>query len=371
MKGVLCLERITLGMMSVSISHEHGYMTEIAKRSATYGINCVRFVPSSIDPTDLTITGEIFNTQTQTWISDTFSIPPFIYDRCFYNQNQASKRCKPIVEWLKKNPDIIFLGYGLPDKWKVYSEIQKNNHLNSYLPDTELISTPMQIVKHLKNDSSCLLKPVTGSRGIGIVAIFQTQKEMTISYHSGPDRKSKTFQSMKLFNNWCERLLKQQTYLLQPLLPLIDSEGYPFDIRILLQKDAGGKWSQVEKGVRKGYQGSFLSNLTTGGEPVTYEQWSQQLTPRQRFLLEDELSTITSHLPPLLEERFGRLFELGIDIGYAKDGSIWILDVNSKPGRKTFIETKPQLKQSLYSAPLAYCKYLSTKNNQKGATIID
>lgn len=357
--------------MSVQLSHEHGYMTEIAKRSASYGINCVRFVPSSIDPADLTITGETFNTQTQTWVSDTFSIPPYIYDRCFYNQSLASKRCKPIVEWLKKNPAITFLGYGLPDKWKIYSAIKKSNHLNSYLPDTELISTPLQIVNRLKNDFRCLLKPVTGSRGIGIVAIKQTREELMITYHSGPDRKTRTFETTEQFTDWCERLLKQRTYLLQPLLPLVDSEGYPFDIRILLQKDANGNWSQVEKGVRKGYQGSFISNLTSGGEPITYEQWSQLLAPRQRFLLEDELTTITTHLPPLLDNSFGRLFELGIDIGYAKNSSIWILDVNSKPGRKTFIKTKPQLKQTFYEAPLAFCRYLSMTNKQKGATIID
>lgn len=368
---MLCLERISLGIMAVHLSHEHGYVTEIAKRSSSYGINCVRFVPASIDPIDLTITGETFDPQTQSWISDTFSIPPFIYDRCFYNQSKASKRCKPIVEWLKKNPVTTFLGFGLPDKWKVYSIIQKNNHLNSYLPDTELISTPMQILNRLRNDSSCLLKPVVGSRGIGIVAIHQIQKDITITYHSGPDKKTKSFEHVERFIDWCDRLLKQQSYLLQPLLPLVDREGYPFDIRILLQKDADGNWSLVEKGVRKGYQGSFLSNLTTGGEPVTYKQWSEQLTPRQRFLLEDELSTIISHLPTLLEENFGRLFELGIDIGYAKDGSIWVLDVNSKPGRKTFIETKPELKHTLHDSPLAYCNYLSSKNNQKGATIID
>ena len=358
---MLCLEQNTLGIMSVHLSHENGYVTEIAKRSALYGMNCVRFVPTSIDPIDLTITGETFDPSTQTWINDTFSIPPFIYDRCFYNQSHASKRCKPIVEWLKKNPTTTFLGYGLPDKWKIYSCIQKNNHLNSYLPDTELVQTPVQILSQLKNDSCCLLKPIIGSRGVGIVAIYQTPQEITITYHNGPDKKTRRFHSIERFTEWCDRLLKQQAYLLQPLLTLVDSEGYPFDIRILLQKDANGHWSQIEKGVRKGYQGSFLSNLTTGGEPITYEQWSGQLSPRQRFLLEDELTTITSLLPSLLEDSFGRLFELGIDIGYAKDGSIWVLDVNSKPGRKTFIETKPQLKQTFYESPLAYCKYLKRK----------
>ncbi len=367
---MLCLERITLGFLVVHLTHENGYATEIAKRSASYNIDCVRFEPTSIDPSELSITGERFDLSSQTWVPDTFTIPTFIYDRCFYNQSNASRKSKPIVEWLKKNPATTFLGFGLPDKWKVISTIRKDKLIRSYLPDTELIETPIQILKRLKVDSSCLLKPITGSRGVGIIAIQQTPQEITLTYHKGPDKKTRSFDSIKLFIDWCERLLKQHTYLLQPLLPLVDNQGYPFDIRILLQKDANGQWSLVEKGVRKGYQGSFLSNLTSGGDPMTYEQWSQQLTLKQKFLLEDELTTIVSHLPSLLEEKFGRLFELGIDIGYAKNGSTWILDLNSKPGRKTFIETKPKLKQTLYESPLAYCRYLVTIKN-KGAAIID
>lgn len=353
------LKKPTLGFLAVHLSHENGYATEIAKRSASYNIQCVRFEPTSIDPSTLTITGETFDHDSQTWKSSSFSIPSFIYDRCFYNSKKALKKSKPIVEWLKKNPSTTFLGFGLPDKWTIYSTLKKENVVNSYLPETERVTSPIQIIKQLRTNSSCLLKPVTGSRGSGIVSVKHTFENITITYHNGQDKKTRCFASFSLFSDWCEKLLKQQDYLLQPLLPLIDRHGYPFDIRLLLQKNAKGSWALIDKGVRKGYHGSFLSNLNSGGDPITYEEWSEALTQKQQFLLEDELSTIVSHLPILLEEKFNRLFEIGIDIGYAKDGSIWILDINSKPGRKTFVDTKPELKQTLYESPLAYCRYLT------------
>ncbi|WP_368784377.1 YheC/YheD family protein, partial [Acinetobacter baumannii] len=43
-----------------------------------------------------------------------------------------------------------------------------------------------------------------------------------------------------------------------------------------------------------------------------------------------------SELPTFLEQRHGRLVELGIDIGIDRQGKVWLIEVNSKPGRASF-----------------------------------
>lgn len=363
------LEPVTLGFLNINKNHENGYATELAKRSAQFNIQCVRFEPMSIDPSSLMIQGEKFDHQFQVWKSDSFPIPSYIYDRCFYHRKQITQKSKPIVEWLKKNPQTTFLGFGLPDKWKIYTSLQSDPVISCYLPTTELVRDPTQILRRLKVDSTCLLKPTSGSRGVGIITVNHSSQSITITYHKGPDKKTKSFLTQKEFSEWCEKLLQQKSYLLQPLLPLLDTHGYPFDIRLFLQKDENGSWYLVGKGVRKGYYGSFLSNLHCGGETLTYEDWSSTLTSTQKILLEDELRTIIDHLPTLLEEKCGRLFEIGVDIGYAKDGSVWILDMNSKPGRKTLTETNPTLAEKLFKAPLAYCHFLVKQGSQKGVEI--
>jgi hypothetical protein len=363
------LEQVTLGFLAINKDHENGYATELAKRSAQYNIQFVRFEPTSIDPSTLMIKGESFDHHAQVWKDDSFPIPPFIYDRCYYHRKKAAQKSKPIVEWLKKNPQTTFLGFGLPDKWKLYTALQSDPVISCYLPTTELVREPTQILHKLKMESTCLLKPVSGSRGAGIIAVKYTSQSITITYHKGRDKKTKAFYSLKEFAEWCEILLQQQPYLLQPLLPLLDNHGYPFDIRLFLQKNQQGKWHLVGKGVRKGYYGSFLSNLNSGGETLTYEEWSSTLSLKQKVLLEDELSTIIDHLPTLLEEKCDRLFEIGIDIGYAKNGSVWILDMNSKPGRKTLTETRPDISEKLVEAPLAYCEFLRKQASLKGVEI--
>jgi glutathione synthase/RimK-type ligase-like ATP-grasp enzyme len=367
--GVTVLEQVTLGFLVLSKKHENGYATEIAKRSSQFNIQCVRFEPKSINPSTLMIDGEKFDHHSQIWKRDLFPIPSFIYDRCFYHQKQLAQKSKPIVDWLKKYPQTTFLGFGLPDKWKIYTSLQSNSVISSYLPYTELIQNPSQILHQLKEASSCLLKPVNGSRGIGIVAVSYLGQSITITYHRGKIKKTKDFHTLKAFTEWCEKLIQQQTYLLQPLLPLLDKQRYPFDIRMFFQKDQEGKWDLVGKGVRKGYQGSFLSNLNSGGETHSYEDWSSALTSRQKILLEDELQTIAEHLPSSLEKKCNRLFEIGVDIGYANDGSVWILDMNSKPGRKTVTKTNPNSSERIFQAPLAYCNFLQKQTSLKGVEI--
>lgn len=92
---------------------------------------------------------------------------------------------------------------------------------------------------------------------------------------------------------------------------------------------------------------------------IDFETWSSTLTSDMKEFILNELDYIEKKLPKLLEKEFMPLFELGIDIGVASNGSIWILDVNSKPGRKVILETAPDLKETLYLAPLTYGKQLS------------
>ncbi|MGG3927267.1 YheC/YheD family protein [Metabacillus fastidiosus] len=353
------MELVTFGFLTVHDKHEKKYATEIAKRSSHYNIQCVRFKPTNIDPSTLKVKGEMYDDKINEWVPSTFNIPAYLYDRCFYQAGDQLKKGKLIVDWLKKNPQTMFLGCGLPNKWTVYETLKKDSVLSSYFPETNLVKSISQIKTVLLKKGSCLLKPINGSRGNGIVAVYYNNKKVTAIYHKGRDKQKKEFHTLSRFDIFCESLLKQHTYLIQPLLNLIDARGYPFDIRLFLQKNKQGQWELVGKGIRKGYYGSFLSNLSGGGESISYDEWLTSLSATQKTIFESELQTICERLPLFLEENINHLFELGLDIGLAKDGSVWILDINSKPGRQLLLQTEKSIEEKLYHAPLAYCKYLS------------
>lgn len=350
---------ITFGFLSLHIDHEVEYATEIARRAGAFGITVYRFTPTSIRPNSEEIDGLIFNGEKQIWEHHTFQIPQFLYDRCFYHHDSISKKSMPIVAWLKNNPNTTFIGHGLPNKWHIYKTLIANPILKNYVPKTEKAISASQIISKLKKEARLLLKPESGSQGRGIIDVSIQKERILMKTHQNQTVVSKQFTDISRFIAWVEKRITSENYLIQSFLLLQDNSNQPFDIRVFLQKDADGNWVERGRGIRKGKKGSFISNISSGGEIILFTDWMKGLTNYQQIILQDEINTIINHLPQTLEASFSNLFEIGIDIGMDKDDRIWILDSNSKPGRKVIVKTNPLIQDVLYQAPLQYCLNLA------------
>jgi glutathione synthase/RimK-type ligase-like ATP-grasp enzyme len=351
--------------MSLTMDSESTYFNEIAARAASLGIECFRFIPSKIDPLTQLVKGKKNESKENCWIENEFHIPAILYDRCFYGDDEHSKQCMPIVSWLKSRDDLTFLGYGLPNKLELY-EVLKNSVLSPYLAHTKPASDVREILRELANNGKLILKPINGSQGFGIYFIKKNEKNYYVKTEKQKQTISRIFPNEAKLSQWLKQLIQQHKYLMQPYLELSNHEFQPFDIRILLQKDEFGNWTERGKGIRKGSTGGILSNLSAGGSVIDFDTWSSSLPITTKEYICNELEYILKNLPKLLEEEFMPLFELGIDIGLAKNGSIWILDVNSKPGRKVILSTSPDLKETLYLAPILYGKLLTqTKQTER------
>jgi hypothetical protein len=337
---------------------EQPYVNEIAKLAESCGMECFRFLPTKIDPLTLQVKGKKFNLLTKSWDNSEFPIPTIIYDRCFYGDDEHSKQCIPIVSWLKTRADITFLGYGLPNKLELY-EVLRKTVLSPYLPVTVSVSDTNIVINELTKKKRIILKPINGSQGHGIYYLKKNEKSFHVKTEKQKNIISRIFPNETKLIQWLQSLIGNRQYLLQPYLELSNTQFQPFDIRTLLQKDMDGKWSELGRGVRRGNTGGILSNLSAGGYALPYSDWSNSLPSATREYMNQELEYILTNLPPLLECAFLPLFELGVDIGIAKNGSIWILDVNSKPGRKVLLQTQPDIEDALNLAPLLYGKHLT------------
>lgn len=346
------------GIMTVSMKSEHDYINEMANLAESCGMECFRFLPSNIDSLTLQVKGKKFISKTKSWVDSEFPIPAIIYDRCFYGDDEHSKQCIPIVSWLKTRADITFLGYGLPNKLELY-DVLKNTVLAAYLPVTQLVSDTNIVLNELATKKRIILKPINGSQGHGIYYMKKNDKSFHVKTEKQKNIISRIFPNETKLIQWLQPLIKKRQYLIQPYLELSNDELQPYDIRILLQKSMHGKWGELGRGIRIGSTGGILSNLSAGGSVLTYPAWALSLPQAKKEYIAQELEYILSKLPTILENAFLPLFELGVDIGVAKNGSIWILDVNSKPGRKVLIHTQPDIQETLNLAPLLYAKYLS------------
>ncbi|WNF23993.1 YheC/YheD family protein [Mesobacillus jeotgali] len=349
---------ISFGMMSLSMKSEISYFTEIARRANADRFTCYRFSPAKIHPITEMVTGEVFDQKKDCWVKAEFPLPSIIYDRCFYTNDPASKQSLAIVKWLKNKTDITFLGNGLPNKWDIY-QVLSTSPLSPYIPKTILAGSGKVVIAQLDEMGQAILKPIFGSGGAGIYKIKKTGREFEISADIGDRLTTKTFHSTSETENWLDNLFRKKEYMVQPCLSLSDPQDCPFDIRVLLQKDAEENWIARGKGIRRGIKDGILSNLRAGGEILPFEEYVNTLDIRTRRFILLELEEILSKLPGILEASFPRLFELGVDIGVSRDHALWVLDTNSKPGRKVITSTNPDLKEVLYKAPIEYASVLS------------
>ncbi len=349
------------GFLSLAEDHESQYAAQLARRSRDFGLDFIKFTPFSIDPKTELAEGLVFDTAKGGWTKAVHPLPEIIYDRCFYGITGSSPGDgKAIVSWLKQRGDSHFIGNGLPDKLKVAAIISADSTLKHYLPETHSASSPETVIDYIEARGKVILKPAAGSQGKGIIVI-EKEKASYIWYVQSNNMLKTTAVTADTLKAWLRLTLDREQYLLQPYLQLIDHDERPFDIRILLQKDENGGWVERGIGVRRGRPGTILSNLHAGAAPVCYTDWTGQLSKLQARIVEDEILTITERIPAVLEKAFPSLFELGIDLGVARNGSVWILDINSKPGHQLIRSLYPSKTDGLYRAPLAYAAGLIRK----------
>lgn len=347
--------------MTLNLDNEHTYFTEIAKRAYTQGITCFRFIPSNINPHTEIIDGEVYDPMNHEWIKKSFPLPDLLYDRCFYREDFHSKKCKAIVDWLKAKKHVQFLGFGLPNKLELY-QILSSSNLAPYIPKTVRATSPDNINTLTEKMGKVVLKPINGSQGNGVYYIEKRKNEIVVKTDKRQQQVSRTFTDVTLWKKWLQRILSQQEFILQPFLLLQNDHNQPFDIRSLLQKNTNGEWTLVGSGIRVGKENGIVSNLSAGATSIPFQEWIQSGDKKRKRFIKEEIQDILQNLPSVLEEKFPPLFELGVDIGVAQDQSIWILDINSKPGRKVLLQTQPDLQDFLYESPLLYAKFLKERS---------
>ncbi|UJF34717.1 YheC/YheD family endospore coat-associated protein [Paenibacillus hexagrammi] len=330
------------------------------------GIQVFVFSPNRINWQQRTIAGHSYAHETRSWKKDTFPLPSFIYDRCFFSGKDTYLQYRFHVRKLRETPGVRFLGYGLKGKWEVQQMLQQEAELSPYLPATAVFTDEYMLKDWLKERQQLFLKPQGGSQGKGAVHLQVVSDSDGMRSFIIHGRDSRNVPLHVRFSDWTEcmsylhGLIGRRPYLVQKYLPLHTSDGTAYDIRCFVQKNRRGLWETVGMAARAGQPGSVTSNLHGGGKALEVLSFlSGQFGENRAGVLVDTLYKLSEIIPSTLESSHGRLAELGIDFGVDTSGQIWILEVNSKPGRTIFSrtgDTKARI-QSIVN-PVRYAAYL-------------
>ena len=205
---------------------------------------------------------------------------------------------------------------------------------------------------------SVFMKPDNGMQGRGVISAEPAENGAWLV--RGRDPRSRPFRSVQQSLGDAAAMLcglaGNSRYIVQPQLPLSDRQGRPFDIRALVQKDGRGEWRLTGTAMRRGRPGGIASNLHGGGEALpAIDGLETALGSELAQSVSQRLDRCALAAAAAAESEFGRLAELGLDFGVEPGGRLWLLEMNSRPGRESFSSFPGGTSRAAVERPLPLC----------------
>ncbi len=357
--------RYALGVIICKINrippfHEITYFKELTIEARKLGILLIIFSPKAVNWKNRTVHGWSYEPINKKWKVEEHPLPVLIYDRCYYKDRRQYFEYKPYVQRILQDPQIRLLGRPLSGKWQTYTMLQKNSSLTPYLPETIRLHSIKELIPLFNKWDVVLIKPNGGSHGRGVASLRPIKGGIHVMGRTTNNQLFNRKISFQELKPWLHQFTRNSRYIMQPCLNLNSNDGRPYDLRILVQKNEKREWSLTGMAVRVGRAGTLTSNLHGGGKaeraiPFLARQFSREKINK----LLKEIHWLSTQVPVQIEKEHGTLVELGIDIGINPHGQIWLLEVNSKPGRSVFLLTgEREMRLRSIQNPIRYARTL-------------
>ncbi|WP_310549777.1 YheC/YheD family endospore coat-associated protein [Paenibacillus glufosinatiresistens] len=335
---------------------EPEFVSRLSQLAPRFGLELILFPPEGV-ASDGSIPHGYVRTPSG-WKECASPAPGVLYNRFFPADARERRAAGAALNALR---GAVPLSRGLPDKWRVHRHLAASPAAG-LLPETHLYSGRGFALMLAEREGGVFLKPAAGSQGRGVLrAVRLPGGGLRLAGRDAGNRSFvRDYADEAEGGDTVRRFTAGRPYLLQPCLPLCDSAGRPFDLRVLAQKDGRARWTISGMAVRLGRPGTAASNLHGGGTAVPPEPFlAAEFGPGAAAAVLRDVREAAAGLPPLLEAGFGRLGELGLDFGIDPGGRIWLLEANSKPGRTVFRLTgDTEAERRAAENPLRYARCL-------------
>jgi glutathione synthase/RimK-type ligase-like ATP-grasp enzyme len=353
---IVCTPKHTLKVPPFS---ETVYFFQLAKIAKQNQLEICIFNPKHINWENRTVLAWYLDGTR--WKSQISTLPYVIYDRCYYLSTAHFLQYRPHIHRIHQDKTVQFLGRALGGKMQTYNMLQNNSQIKPYLPESKWYSGPKSFLQMLNKYQKVCIKPNGGSHGIGVVSIEPVEDGYLIRGRTKTNEPfEKNITTKQSLAEWVHTFIQKTRYLIQPFLSLHTADGLPFDLRILVQKNGQQQWETTGKAIRIGKGKSITSNLHGGGDAMKLEPFLEDhFYAEQMVHIQTQIDTIAQLVPPHIESQHGKLVELGLDVGIDRHAHVWIIEVNSKPGRSVFLRTgEIETRKRSMELPVQYAKAL-------------
>ena len=340
---------------------EPDYLRRLALAGAGLGVQVFLFSHQDVFVRERKIRGFVPHGRGD-WKVQWFPWPKVVIDR--YRRR--------VPEYMKlRNSELFFFANSpFGKKWKVTQVLSRDERVKRWIPQTTLFA-PGRVLAMLRQHQLVYLKPGNGTGGKSILRIEKaggafklTGRNRNLAVRHA--RLSQATQVERWVGTWVRtERLKNGNFIVQQGIDLASPTNRVADVRLLIQKDENGEWSVTGAGARVGVAGSATSNLHNGGKAVPFTTFLRQCFSEEQVReIFEECVRMAHEVVVVLEERYGRMMEFGLDIGVDRTGRPWLLEVNPKPGRDVFLQMgdKATYEQAI-RRPIEYAKYLLREKN--------
>ncbi|MGO4543283.1 YheC/YheD family protein [Paenibacillus sp. 2TAB23] len=362
-----------LGILTLYLN-EAGYLEERSiyqKMTAAghkLGLSIFVFTPKDVNYAQNKIHALFYNVETKSWSRKWTAFPHMIYDRC---RIQRTYRFEQLLKFRSKYGHLMFLNRPLRNKWTIHRVLSKDSRFRGYLPATKYIEDINDVSDIVRKYSLVYLKPINGTGGRGILRI-ERRKDGQL-HIQGRDHERRIIKPQQIsaagLNDYLVPWqLRSNRYIAQQGIQIKLANGRVHDYRMLVQKNGEGQWEVTGCAGRIGAAGSITSNLHGGGHAATMtallKEWLRDETRVSQ--VKEEAEKFGVAVASYLENNYGRLCELALDLAIDRKGGIWLLEVNPKPAREVFSQAgEKEVYRKAIIRPLEYALWLHNQKKRK------
>ncbi|WP_419878613.1 YheC/YheD family protein [Brevibacillus centrosporus] len=290
------------------------------------------------------------------WNRRSFPFPKVIYNCCYGDKRALLKRFEKTI-----GPQKCFNALSRFSKWAIY-QILADSPFQSYLPKSHTYDSN-QLITFLEEYRTAFLKPHYGSKGQGILRV---ECNLTGTYTLAEQTWDPSFVTSdpSALITLLENKMGTKKYLIQKEIRMKKINDRSVDFRVMVQKNGQGNWAITGELVRFANRQSYLSNLFTRSDSLQnvlaglYQQW-----PQKAATLIHEIHKVCLGVAERLDQHYGHIAELGIDITIDHIDQIWLIEVNSRPSKMIFKDLDQSSLELLYQTTIDYAEYLIALHN--------
>ncbi|ACB85792.1 YheC/YheD family protein [Natranaerobius thermophilus] len=316
----------------------------LTARAKMEGDEIIIFDNSGVDLENETICGHV--RKDGIWIKEKTLFPEVII-----NVSPPSAKDRTEIEKsLRKK--IPFTKNLIHDKLGFYVLMNKTGKYTKYLIPTKKVDSIKTIEEFINNYQTVIIKPSKGRQGKGVIYIEKKKDHYLLIKDQGKKHLHK-----KEFIKFANKLIAKK-YLVQKYVYCRTEEGFPFDFRIVTQRDGKGNWVLATSYARIGKDRSLVTaNISRGGMVANFKhtlikELGLKKADKYEEYIQQLALNISKHVNKLYKHEID---ELGVDIAVDNNENIWLFEVNTGPSNSTIQwETTPN--------KLAYAKYLAYLN---------